>query len=482
MKYTNLSRTIKNNGQGFMVRDLFIFSLILGLSLALSTVVLAQTEDLVVGEDVEAVPTLYDDTVAVEPIIVEGGDTVSGDGEELPIKEVVGVDNLEGEVQDEIIIGGLDSLDGKGDDGLVDFELSVPDETPGNWGLFWRGVRERVSVAVTFDPVKKAEKQLKFAEERMLIAEKMAESDNEKIQARAEKMIEKAQGYMEKVEARKDKWLENKDERVQKLLQNVATHQVRREGVLDRIEARIPEDKMEKWQEMREKTLEGSHRLLGAIENENIPEKVKEHLQGIKIRVEEHLQEVKQFNEQKRELKQAVKEGVEDAKIELQQLHEQRQEILQQRKNDFEHKKEELKTAAEAGDKQAQRQLKMMGAGQMIKKDIIENKLEKRQENLGEKIEVLKEKAEDGDLEARKRLEQANRAENRVENRLENIEEGNPLPPKPLPNPKPLPKPGKNIQPQQNIGGSGQAEEPPTEEVFDPGGWGVEDNQDIIVE
>jgi len=309
-------------------------------------------------------------------------------------------------------------------DELEDIQLDVPETAPTGWGLFWRGMRERVSVALTFDPLKKAEKQLKFAEERMAIAEKIASvSEDSAVQERAQQVIAKAQEMMDKVEAKKAEWLDNKDERVQKFLKNIATHEIRKEAVLDRIEAKIPEEKMAKWNEMRAKIEEKGKGILKAMENENLPEKVKEHLQNVKTRIEEHAAEVKEFQAQKKTLLEAVKNGDEGAKEQLQQLQETRKQTLEQNREEFKAKVIGLKESAQAGDVQAQKQLKMIKVEQKIKGAVIENRLEDKDQKL-EKVETkLQEAVENGDESVINKLQRVEKVQDRIENRIEKKEE-----------------------------------------------------------
>lgn len=44
-------------------------------------------------------------------------------------------------------------------------------DIPSSWGFFWRDIQERISLALTLNPVKKADKQVTFAEERLKLAE-----------------------------------------------------------------------------------------------------------------------------------------------------------------------------------------------------------------------------------------------------------------------------------------------------------------------
>ena len=91
-------------------------------------------------------------------------------------EEPVLTDNNVGETSDNS--GDLETVD----DILV--ELEEPEElegvelenitkVPSGFGMWLRDWREKISIALTFDPVKKAEKQLIYAEERMAIAQKI---------------------------------------------------------------------------------------------------------------------------------------------------------------------------------------------------------------------------------------------------------------------------------------------------------------------
>ncbi len=216
---------------------------------------------------------------------------------------------------------------------LEDIELDVPDDVPSSFSMWWRGFKEALSLAVTIDPVKKAQKQLKYAEERFQIAEMMAEQyqQDEKIQARIEKVLQKASEYMEKVADRQDKWWDQKDELEQRLLKNIANHQLRREEIMDSLEEGLPEEVQAEIQAFRGNALENGQRLLMAIENEDMPEEVRIHLEEVNSRIEDHLTEVKEYVQTRQELIEQAKSGDEEVTEELQQLKEQRQETIKNR-------------------------------------------------------------------------------------------------------------------------------------------------------
>ncbi len=228
---------------------------------------------------------------------------------------------------------------------LEGIEIKQIEKAPSALGLWWRGIKESVSLALTFDPVKKAEKLLKYSEERMQIAEKIAEEfeqsgeikqgENFKNQERVQKNIEKAQKFMEKVETQKDDWMQDENqEKVQRLIKNVATHQIRKEVIFDKIEEKIPEEKLENIIELRDKGLENSKFLINAINNENISEDIRGHLEYVKEKIETHIIEIKEYKEIKGQLQKRVEKGEEGIEYELDELNQKRREKVQEHLQD----------------------------------------------------------------------------------------------------------------------------------------------------
>lgn len=231
---------------------------------------------------------------------------------------------------------------------------------PSNFGLWWRSVRETLTLALTWDEMSKAEKALKFAEERMRIAKLIAEQnpDDEKAQEKAQEMIEKAERFMEKVEAKKDKWSKDKSqEEIDGLVADIATHQSNTDVVLDELEKKLPKEKAEALSELREKRSEASQRLLNAIENENLSAETKAHLEEVKARIEDHLEEVKGYNEQRKALQEQVRSGAAGAAEDLEALREERQTQLQVRTESVREIKTQLEEQAAQGDASAQKKL-----------------------------------------------------------------------------------------------------------------------------
>jgi hypothetical protein len=268
------------------------------------------------------------------------------------------------------------------DTSLEGIKLNVPEKAPSALGLFWRGIKEKISIGLTLDPVKKAEKQVKYAEERMQIAEKISASSNDPtVQAKMEKVVEKANDFIAKVEEKKEEWVNKKEDKVQQLIKNIAVHNIRRERILDKIEEKLPDQMIEKFQEKREQVLETNKRLLNAIQNKNIKEDVKQVLEMTKERIEQHAEEVKEFKEEHKQLMQDVFAGDEAAKAKIEQIREERKEEAEALKEkvmdirqDLIEKKQELKQKVKDGDAKAAETLEAVQNGSSPVQTLIEYK------------------------------------------------------------------------------------------------------------
>lgn len=212
-------------------------------------------------------------------------------------------------------------------DTAVQNSVSTPEpqaKIPGAWGLFWLGLRERVSVTLTIDPVKKAEKLVDFANQRMSIAEAVSEKakDNPELQDQAEKMMDRANKLMQRVTERKDSLLKKNDDKAQKLLEKAGDQMIYRERVLNKLEEKFDNNRLEKIKALREEAKTDGEKLLNVVGTENMSADVKAHLEEVRKKIEEQREEVKQFVEEKKVLLEKIKSGDEQAKEDLKKLQE----------------------------------------------------------------------------------------------------------------------------------------------------------------
>lgn len=279
-------------------------------------------------------------------------------------------------ISDETITAAKDGVDtvakvtptdGKSIDGdikeveaLKGLPVDKIDKIPSDFGLWWRSVKETLTLTFTWDEMSKAEKSLKFAEERMRVAKLIAEQapDDAKAQEKAQKMIEKAQKFLDKVEAKKDKWSKDKSqEKIDKLVANIATQQSNGDVIMDELEKKLSGDGAQTISDLREKGAAASSRLLGAIANENISAETKAHLEEVKARIEAHAAEVKQYNADRKVLQEKIQNGDTSAKEDLQALKAERQTQIQVRTENVEDMKTRIEKQAGAGDVSAQKKL-----------------------------------------------------------------------------------------------------------------------------
>jgi len=362
-----------------VVRDVSIWSLAIILLLALSVfnynVVNAQTDDSSADEVDLQQEDVVNEAELDEVELVE-------DDAELEV--------LEEESFEEEILEGI--------------EVSEPETVPSRFGMFWRGIRESVSLITTFNPVKKAEKQLKFAEERIRIAEKISENiNNPEAQARAEKMIEKANVFIQRIDEKKDRWIKNGNDNAKRLMRNIATHNLRRQRILDRVEEKLPEDKRERFEELRENHVKKARRIMSALKDEDLPDDVREHLLNAKERFEKHSEASKEFREKRLELVKSAKDGDETAKDELTQLRDKKKQRLHEIKSNFKIKKHNLKKLAEQGDEDAIKRLEQIENT----KEKFKVKVEERREYRERRHELIN-SAKEGDVDAKEKLRNLN--------------------------------------------------------------------------
>lgn len=229
-------------------------------------------------------------------------------------------------------------------DALEGVEVAEPTSVPSSFGFWWRNWRERASVALTLDPVKKAEKRLVFAEERMKLAEYIAQNSTDpKVQEKAQQMLAKADEYIQKIEDKKDDLVNSTDQRAKVLLRNVARHQVNQTLVLDKLEDKLPPEKLEQFQQFREKVEVRQENFLQNIQdNPNVPQEVKDKVSEVAARVEARVQERQEFRVEQKDLLDQIKSGNEQARTEFETLRQERQEQLQQVRQEFKEERAEI--------------------------------------------------------------------------------------------------------------------------------------------
>jgi len=165
-----------------------------------------------------------------------------------------------------------------------DLDISEQNVLPNNPFYFfkrgWRGIQS----AFIFNPVKKAELKLRFADERLIEAKKMAEAvDSKKASNIISKAIENYEKEVKRVKEQMDKFEGIDVERVEKFVERFSDHQIKQQKLINRIEKKLTEKEVspeiiEKIIEHKERAME--HFANGALSAVN-PEVLREKLEKV---------------------------------------------------------------------------------------------------------------------------------------------------------------------------------------------------------
>ena len=202
-----------------------------------------------------------------------------------------------------------------------DLGISEPKVLPDNFFYFfknfWRGVR----LTFTFDPVKKAELQLRHANERLIEAKKMAEKTNK--EEFVGKAVEKYQKEMDKLQTRVEKFEEKAADnpKIESFLDRFTNTAMKQQVLMEKLEEKISHNPkaLEKIKEAKEQVLENHSQVIERLEDKD----------KIQERLEKNIQEMKQENmptdlEQKMEqAREKIRQRVEAIQREQEQEQEQ---------------------------------------------------------------------------------------------------------------------------------------------------------------
>lgn len=124
---------------------------------------------------------------------------------------------------------------------------------PTRLGEFLRSFRERIATAFTFNAVKKADKQILYAEERINIAEQILEnSDSEQAQVMAQKMVNRSQTLIERAQKKKERWNTKVEAKQKRIAERIERQEQRRQEVMNKIKNRLEQRKQRRNSEQEE--------------------------------------------------------------------------------------------------------------------------------------------------------------------------------------------------------------------------------------
>jgi len=216
----------------------------------------------------------------------------------------------------------------------AEFPTTVfPNEEMTRAGLFFLDIRERVALFTAFNPVTRAERAVRFAEERTRIAEILSErvDTDSQVYDRIELMLERSEELTRRAEMQRERVLERVGERSERVLERLLIVREQRERVLSSLEESVPAERLERVRMMREDAENQSMALLNALENQRIPERVQTHLEVVKERIEAHRTSMQEFREVQQEILERVREGDAAAREELRVLQDERREDVRDR-------------------------------------------------------------------------------------------------------------------------------------------------------
>lgn len=200
-----------------------------------------------------------------------------------------------------------------------DLGISEPKVLPDSPFYFLKNLARGIQQFLTFNPVKKAELRMKFANEKLMEMKKLVEEKkNPEI---IKKATEDYQKEVEKIKNQADKTREKAREnpQVESFLNKFIHQQTLHQKLLDRLETQVPPQAFEKIKEARERHLERFKDVMLKLEDrkEKIAEKLDEILEkqkGSEFKEFKNLEVLKKLEEKvPEEAKEAIQKAQENA-------------------------------------------------------------------------------------------------------------------------------------------------------------------------
>lgn len=210
------------------------------------------------------------------------------------------------------------------DENITAQDLGIPDQNilPTSPFYFLKNWERNIRLALVLNPVKKAELRLKIADEKLIEAKKLAETNPQL----AEKTLEKYQNEIEKIKENADKIKEKAKDNpdIDKFLDKFADRQLKHQKLLSRLEEKLPANVFEKVAEIKERNLERFGEVMQKLEDrkEEITkrlDKAADNAEGSKYKQFKNLEVLIQLEKKvPAQAKDAIKQAEENA---LKRLH-----------------------------------------------------------------------------------------------------------------------------------------------------------------
>ncbi|MCF7820381.1 MAG: hypothetical protein K9M44_02835 [Candidatus Pacebacteria bacterium] len=177
---------------------------------------------------------------------------------------------------------------------LTEQKLEIMPEKYLGWSGLWQQFKENISLALTFNDLKKAEKKLLYAENRLRAGGKLLQTSNEANKEKAIKIISQADSYKYRLSSYNpedlDKlWQENTEEEIAVFLKDLSAHQINKSLLWSQAESVLPLSGLDKLNSLRSETETKDLIFLSELQN-NLKDK-----QDLAIELEKASQVVKNF-------------------------------------------------------------------------------------------------------------------------------------------------------------------------------------------
>lgn len=210
------------------------------------------------------------------PAFAQEAQTISADGTTDEYGELMEATNTEEKMVTEEEVDVTTEIEEDETVSSVDLGIVEPTTLPDSPFYFTKDWSRGFRLMLTFNPVKKVELQLKFADERLKEAEKLAEkTGNEELLTKA---IERYETATEKIETRAEKLRNSDNPDTDKFLNKLADRQIKHQKIIDRLSKKLPEQAKKKIEAVRERYIE---RFANIVTRLDTPEKLGERLDKI---------------------------------------------------------------------------------------------------------------------------------------------------------------------------------------------------------
>ncbi|XOB42474.1 MAG: DUF5667 domain-containing protein [Candidatus Nealsonbacteria bacterium] len=221
----------------------------------------------------------------------------------------------------------------------ADLEINQPTILPDSPFYFFKNMGRAVRTFFTFDPVKKAELKEQFTSEKLMELKRMVEENKN-----ANAIRNAAQNYQEELQglktfAERIKTTAQENEQVENFLDKYIQHNILHQRVLQKLETQVPDEVLEKIQQVRNNHLDRFNDIMIKLEDKDkIPERLEKNLNAIKGSDFKDFKNLEILDDLKEKLPEDIRDRIEERKDsilnnlreKLENLPEERRDILEE--------------------------------------------------------------------------------------------------------------------------------------------------------